>query len=251
MTRTLEGAVALVTGGAAGIGRAAALEFARQGAKVALCDLKAEGHEVARAITDRGGRALFVEADVSNPEDVERLVGATVNELGGLDCAFNNAGIEGRLASTIECTEANFDHTIAINLKGLWLCMRAELRHMLQQGSGAIVNMSSVAGLVGFVNLPAYVASKHGVVGLARAMAEDLRGRGVTVNAVCPGFLDTPMTDRTIERVVAATGRTREQALADVLSSAGQPRLLAPDEVADVVMDLATEPTTTGEVVEI
>jgi NAD(P)-dependent dehydrogenase (short-subunit alcohol dehydrogenase family) len=226
MTRSLEGAVALITGGAAGIGKAAALAFAEQGAKVALADLKVDrGHDVAHAIERAGGQALFVKTDVSHPREVEHLIEKTVGTFGRLDCAFNNAGIEGQLAPTAESSEENFDRVIAINLKGLWLCLRQELSQMLRQGGGgAIVNMSSVAGLVGFANLPAYVASKHGVIGLTKSAALEYAKSGIRVNAICPGVIHTEMVDRVTGRDPAL-----EQQFTDL---AAMGRMGTPEEIA-------------------
>ncbi|MFO7180740.1 MAG: SDR family oxidoreductase [Pseudomonadota bacterium] len=228
------GVVALVTGGAAGIGRAAVLAFAARGAKVVIADVKVEqGEELARAVSDRGGEAIFVRTDVSRADEVDALVSRAVSTFGRLDYAFNNAGIEGSLGATAGCSEENFDRVLAVNLKGLWLCMRREIAQMLTQPEGgAIVNMSSVAGLVGFANLPAYVASKHAVVGLTKAAALEYAQRRIRVNAICPGVIHTEMVDR-------VTGRNPEVEKQFVgLEPMG--RMGRPDEIAEPVIWLCS-----------
>ncbi len=163
MEKIFENKVAIVTGGSFGIGRAASIAFAQGGAKVAVVDV-VEDTETVNAIKAAGGEAIFIKCDVSKSADVQAMVEKTVKTYGRLDFAFNNAGIEGAPAPTHECTEENWDKTIGINLKGIWLCMKYEIPHMLKQGKGAIVNCASIAGIVGFQGLTAYVATKHGVV---------------------------------------------------------------------------------------
>jgi NAD(P)-dependent dehydrogenase (short-subunit alcohol dehydrogenase family) len=233
MSRRFEGKVALVTGAASGIGRAAALAFAREGASVALSDVVAAGEQALAEVRAAGGDGLFVRADVSSPADVEGLVRRVVERWGRLDAAFNNAGIEGEQAATVDCTEGNFDRTIAVNLKGTFLCMKHEIAEMLRRGGGAIVNNASVAALVGFASLPAYCASKGGVVQLTRAAALELARSGVRVNAVCPGVIRTPM----VERVTGSSPEVEAQYVA--LEPVG--RMGAPEEVAAAVLWLCSE----------
>lgn len=224
--------VALVTGASSGIGRAAALAFAEEGARVVVCDVHSkEGEETARMIRELEGDAEFIAADVSKSNEVENLIHQTVKRHGRLDFAFNNAGIEGVMASTADCTEDNWDRTLSINLKGVWLCMKYELQHMLGRESGAIVNCSSIAGLVGFQQLPAYVASKHGMVGLTRTAALEYAKKGIRINAVCPGVIHTAMVDRLMQ----------EHPAMDL--AAGEPigRMGKPEEIASAVIWLCSD----------
>ena len=230
------GKVALVTGGASGIGRACAQLFAREGASVVVSDVALEGgQQTVRLIEEDGGEASFVEADVSKAAQVEALVGRTVEIYGRLDYAFNNAGIEGRMATnTADYPEEDWDRVIAVNLKGVWLCMKHEIPQMLSQGGGSIVNNSSVEGLVGLEGTSAYAASKHGVVGLTKTAALEYAQSGIRVNAVCPGLIRTPM----VERYSRGDAEIEAQ-LAASLEPVG--RMGSPEEVAEAVVWLCSE----------
>ncbi len=197
MARGLDGKVALVTGAASGIGRASALEFARQGARLVVADVDEDGvQETAKLVQREGPEALAVRCDVAQSAQVGSMVRAAVDRFGRLDCAFNNAGIEGQVVPTEDYDEAMFDRVIAVNLRGVFLCLRHELPVMVKQGGGAIVNTASAAGLVALGGFSAYVASKHGVVGLTKTAALEYGTKGVRVNAVCPGAVQTPMVAR-------------------------------------------------------
>jgi NAD(P)-dependent dehydrogenase (short-subunit alcohol dehydrogenase family) len=194
MTTGLQGKVALVTGGSSGIGRASALAFAREGAKVVLVDINVEGGlETVQMIKQSEGEAVFVRADVSNAVEVERMVAKAVETYGQLDCAHNNAGISGPVLPLAEHTEEQWDRIIDVNLKSVWLCMKYEILHMANHGGGAIVNTSSTAGLRGSGMTPVYTASKHGVTGLTKAGAVGYWKAGIRINEVCPGPTFSPL----------------------------------------------------------
>jgi NAD(P)-dependent dehydrogenase (short-subunit alcohol dehydrogenase family) len=234
MAGLVQGKIALVTGGGSGIGRATALALAREGAKVMIADYVPEGGDrTVKMIKEKGGDASFVHADVSVTRQVEMMVNKTVETYGRIDCAFNNAGVEGKVADTMLCSEEVFDRTIAINLKGVWLCMKYELPQMLKQGGGSIVNTASVAGLRGFVGLPAYNASKHGVVGLTRTAALEFATKNIRVNCVCPGVILTPMVERLMDG--SPYGKSELEAQEPI------GRMGKPEEIAEGVVWLSSD----------
>jgi NAD(P)-dependent dehydrogenase (short-subunit alcohol dehydrogenase family) len=234
MAGKLEGKSIFVTGGGSGIGRATAFALAREGAKLMIADYVPEGAErVVKEIKGNGGTAAFVHADISVASQVAMAVNKTVETYSRIDGAFNNAGIEGKVADTVMCSEEIFDRTIAINLKGVWLCMKAELQHMLKQGGGNIVNTASVAGLRGFVGLPAYNASKHGVIGLTRTAALEFALKNIRVNCVCPGVIHTPMVERMLD--TSDIGEDRLIAMEPV------GRMGKPEEIAEGVVWLLSD----------
>ena len=234
MAGRLDGKVALVTGAGSGIGRASALTCAREGAKVMVADIVVEGgEETVQLVQNAGGEASFIKVDVSKAADVEAMINKVVETYGRIDCAHNNAGIEGQLASTDEYSEEMFSRVIAINLTGVWLCMKYEIPHMLKQGSGAIVNTASGAGLVGVAGMSAYVASKHGVVGLTKTAALEYAKSGIRVNAVCPGLIQTPM----VERLTNAQPQLGEALVAaEPIGRTGRP-----EEIAESVVWLCSD----------
>lgn len=232
MEKTFENKGAIVTGGSFGIGRATAIAFAKRGAKVTIADW-IEDNETLNLIQAAGGEAIFIKCDVSKDSDVKAMVEKSISTFGRLDYAFNNAGIEGTSAPTQDCTEENWEKTISVNLKGVWLCMKYEIQHMIKQGKGAIVNNASIAGLVGFPGLPAYVASKHGVLGLTKNAALENAKLGIRVNAVCPGVIRTPMIDR-------FTGKNKEvEKQFENMEPIG--RMGLPEEVAEAVIWLCSD----------
>jgi NAD(P)-dependent dehydrogenase (short-subunit alcohol dehydrogenase family) len=234
MAGRVEGKVALITGGGSGIGRATALLFAREGAKVLVADYDPEGGErTAKTIVEAGGTAVFHAADVSNPQAVDALMHKVVETYGRLDCAFNNAGIEGHMAVTPDCTIENWNRVIAINLTGVFLCMKYEIPLMLRHGGGAIVNTASVAGLTGGAGAPAYVAAKHGVAGLTKTAALEFARKGIRVNAVCPGFIHTPMVERALDK-----GTFSEE---QIFAVHPMHRMGKPEEIAEAVLWLCSD----------
>lgn len=229
--KLFENKVVIVTGAASGIGRATAISFAKEGAAVVVSDIsEASGLETIKLIHDQKGTATFIKCDVSIESEVKNLVAKTIETYGRLDCAFNNAGTEGTPSSTTECTEENWNHTINTDLKGVWLCMKHEIPAMLSNGKGSIVNCSSIAGLVGFETIPAYVASKHGVIGLTETAALEFAKKNIRVNAVCPGVIHTPMLDR--------FDKGDEMIMADQTPVG---RVGQPEEIADSVLWLCSD----------
>lgn len=234
MTLTHDGKVALITGAGGGIGRATSLAFAAAGARLVLSDHGVgAGEETLRLVQALGAQACFIPADVTRADQVQALVAGAVQQMGRIDCAFNNAGIEEEHLRIADCAEDTFDRIMAVNVKGVWLCMKYQLAKMQAQGGGAIVNTASVAALVGAPKMAAYSASKHAVLGLTRSAALEYGRRNIRVNAVCPGVIQTAMFDRAVQadpKVAPAVAQ---------LHPVG--RIGRPEEVAAVVLWLCSD----------
>ncbi|MDR3536506.1 MAG: glucose 1-dehydrogenase [Acetobacteraceae bacterium] len=236
MAGLLEGKSALITGGGGGIGRATALAFAREGARVAVADAaQAAAQQTVALVNDAGGQAMSLSGDVTDPDAVQAMVKAVVAAYGRLDCAFNNAGIAGYQVDaggkrTHEWPDASVDRMLAVNLKGVWLCMKHELVQMLAQAGGVIVNTGSIAGLIGLPTSSAYVAAKHGVLGFTKTAALEYAQDNIRVNAVCPGYIETKMTEDTMRR------RGTE-----LMQKVPFGRMGRPEEIAEMVLFLSCD----------
>lgn len=234
MNRSFENKVVLITGAASGIGRETAVMLAKAGATLFLSDINAEGgQETLEMITSKGETAVFHQADVAKADEVRGMIEACVAEYGRIDCAFNNAGIEGGNGRLADLSEDIFDAIMNVNVKGVWLCMKHQIPQMIAQGGGTIVNTASVAGLVGSHSLSVYGASKHAVVGLTRSAALEYVRKGVRINAVCPGVIRTPMAERGLKEI--------PQFMEATIKANPMRRLGESDEVAKAVMWLLSE----------
>lgn len=228
----MKGKTALITGSSFGIGKSTAIAFARAGVNVILADW-VEDEDTLAQVKQAGANGIFIKCDVSDADQVKKMIDKGVETFGRLDFAFNNAGIEGQQGATADCTVENWNKTLAINLTGAWNCMRFEIPYMLKQGGGSIVNCASIAGLVGFMGVPAYVASKHGLVGLTKTAALEYAKTGIRVNAICPGVIRTPMIDR-----FTGNDKVVEKQF-ESLEPVG--RLGEPEEVASAVLWLCSD----------
>jgi NAD(P)-dependent dehydrogenase (short-subunit alcohol dehydrogenase family) len=240
VSHNFENKVVLITGVSSGIGLATALAFAECGAKLVLGDISAEASDTAATITGLGGEAAFVKTDVTQADSVKALVQTAIDTHGRLDCAFNNAGLLPRTASLADIDPDEFDHTIAVDLRGVFLCMKYESTEMLMTGGGTIVNTASVAGLVADPGMAPYVAAKHGVIGLTKAAALDYATRNIRINAIAPGLVATPMTQRWLD-----DPHFHRQLMEN--SSIG--RAAQPEEIAGTVLHLSSDDAsfTTGQ----
>jgi NAD(P)-dependent dehydrogenase (short-subunit alcohol dehydrogenase family) len=234
MNISFENKVALVTGAASGLGLATAKAFAESGASVALADCNETAvRSAAEKLAAQGHKTLAIHCDVADDDQVHAMVERTVAAFGRLDAAYNNAGVQNIVAEAADATRDDFDRVMGVNLRGVWSCMKFELRQMRQQGSGAIVNCSSIGGLVGGAGRGTYQASKHGVLGLTKSAALEYAARGIRINAVCPGLIHTPMADR-----MMAAGQT--DALNAMLKEVPVGRFGRPEEIADAVLWLCS-----------
>ena len=230
----VDGKVAVVTGAGSGIGQAIAIVMAKEGAKVVVADIMSEGGEATvQQIKEASGNAIFVKVDVSQEADIQMMVNKTVETYGRIDCAVNNAGIDGDTALTADCTRENWDRVIGINLTGVFLGVKYQVLQMLKQGGGAIVNISSTMGVVAHQNVPAYVASKHGILGLTKSTALGYVRENIRVNAVCPGNTRTAILDHVMQRM--------PEVYEALMAATPIGRLAEPEEIANAVVWLCSD----------